>query len=89
MENHKKELDKSKTNLLLGQPSIQLTPTGLKSESVFTRQKAVDRSIAFDLCARGGLPLTLCEKPYFRDFMNKCQPRFDQMPATIRSNQLS
>ena len=47
--------------------------------SVFTRQKAVERSIAVDLCARGCLPLTLCEKPYFRDFMNKCQPRFDQI----------
>ena len=65
LENHKKELDKSKTNLLLGQSSIQLTPTGLKSESVCTRQKAVKRSIAVDLCARGCLPLTLCEKPCF------------------------
>ena len=65
---------------LPGQSIIRFSPQGGLSCEVepFAKQKSIEEPIARNLCAIGGLPLTITERPFFRQFMNEIQPRFTQ-----------
>ena len=69
----------------VGQTQIDLTESGITTTAKpFVNQKEVEISIARDLCAKGSLPLTIVEKPFFRQFLNTIQPKFKHI--TYRTN---
>ena len=81
MEEERRSESLNERATLAGQSIIRFSPKGGLSCEVqpFAKQKSIEESIARHLCAIGSLPLTITERPFFRQFMNETQPRFTQI----------
>ena len=82
---HPKELDLhlKQTKNVIGstkQGTIKVIENALTTDKpVYSKQSAVEKSIAKDLCAKGALPITIVERKFFRDFLGTIQPLFRNM----------
>ena len=80
LEKHRKMLqeatDEEENRALKSQLCIQLTPNGLKTDFHFKSQAEIEKSIAINLCGKGGLPVSIAEQDCFLEFMQDAQPKF-------------
>ena len=69
----------------------QSTRTGentRKSQPRFHNQDTVVTSLALNMCGHGGLPIQMCEQPWFRRFIHDIEPRFTPVSRVIVKRKL-
>ena len=59
-----------------GQSTFEKDGTYQRKEPEFKNQEVILTSIAKNLCGCGGMPVTMVEKPWFREFMREVEPQF-------------
>ena len=76
---HHDALKSHKEDRRMSLTSGQSTLTGenpRKSQPRFHNQDTVVTSLALNMCGHGGLPIQMCEQPWFRHFIHDIEPRF-------------
>ena len=76
---HHDALKSHKEDRRMSLASGQSTLTGenpRKSQPRFHNQDTVVTSLALNMCGHGGLPIQMCEQPWFCRFIHDIEPRF-------------
>ena len=74
LEEHRTRRRQSTTSSV--QSRFQEDGTYQRKQPNFKNQEVILTSTVKNLCGRGGMPVTMVEKPWFRDFMKDVEPRF-------------